>query len=232
MRSAPPDADHVRRRDRRRTCSPGVPAQLAARSIGCRESTTIASLRPRTCSPARSCRQGGSCSSTTSATGAASARRCCCRSPAATSRSPRRRRRSPARCSTAAADVPARQRFAMAGGRMEPHTTVVRWSADGVELRSVLTGECEMRAFDWLVAAETPIARRDLASSVGCSRRHPRRRRRLRRPAASQPGDLRRSPCRPGSGDVPGWPANIVPRCGRVPHHGIGGRTGSSVSEQ
>ena len=57
-----------------------------------------------------------------------------------------------------AADVPARRRFAIAGGRMEPHTTVTRWSADGAELRSVLTGECEIRPFDWLVAAETPIA--------------------------------------------------------------------------
>ena len=49
---------------------------------------------------------------------------------------------------------------------MEPHTTVTRWSADGVELRSMLTGECEMRRFDWLVAAETPIARAGLAAAL------------------------------------------------------------------
>ncbi len=30
-----------------------------------------------------------------------------------------------------AADVPARRRFALAGGRMEPHTTVTRWTGAG-----------------------------------------------------------------------------------------------------
>ena len=65
-----------------------------------------------------------------------------------------------------AADVPARRRFAVAGGRMEPHTTVARWTADGAELRSVLTGVCEVRPFDWLVAAETPIARAELAAAL------------------------------------------------------------------
>ena len=65
-----------------------------------------------------------------------------------------------------AADVPARRRFAVAGGLMEPHTTVTRWSADGVELRSVLTGDCVIRPFDWLVAAETPIARSALTAAL------------------------------------------------------------------
>jgi 2,4-dienoyl-CoA reductase-like NADH-dependent reductase (Old Yellow Enzyme family) len=65
-----------------------------------------------------------------------------------------------------AADVPARRRFAVAGGRMEPHTTVTRWSAEGAELRSVLTGACDVRPFDWLVAAETPVARAGLAAAL------------------------------------------------------------------
>jgi 2,4-dienoyl-CoA reductase-like NADH-dependent reductase (Old Yellow Enzyme family) len=65
-----------------------------------------------------------------------------------------------------AADVPARHRFAVAGGRMEPHTTVARWTGDGAELRSVLTGACEIRPYDWLVAAETPTARAGLVTAL------------------------------------------------------------------
>ena len=65
-----------------------------------------------------------------------------------------------------AADAPARRRFTRAGGRMEPHTTVTRWTDAGAELRSTLTGACELRPFDWLVAAETPIARSALSVSL------------------------------------------------------------------
>ena len=65
-----------------------------------------------------------------------------------------------------AADVPARRRFARAGGRMEPHTTVTSWTGAGAELRSTLTGACEQRSFDWLVAAETAVARSALSAAL------------------------------------------------------------------
>jgi 2,4-dienoyl-CoA reductase-like NADH-dependent reductase (Old Yellow Enzyme family) len=55
-----------------------------------------------------------------------------------------------------AADVPARQRFAHAGGVMRPHTVVDEWRGDTATLRSTLTGQVTSERFDWLVIAETP----------------------------------------------------------------------------
>jgi hypothetical protein len=55
-----------------------------------------------------------------------------------------------------AADVPARQRFARAGGVMRPHTVVDAWHGDAATLRSTLTAEVTTEPFDWLVIAETP----------------------------------------------------------------------------
>ncbi|MCU1387454.1 MAG: oxidoreductase [Ilumatobacteraceae bacterium] len=57
-----------------------------------------------------------------------------------------------------AADVPARQRFARAGGIMQPFTVVIGWTADGATLGSTLTGTSSLEPFDWLVVAETPRA--------------------------------------------------------------------------
>ena len=55
-----------------------------------------------------------------------------------------------------AADVPARQRFARAGGVMRSHTVVDAWHGDSARLRSTLTAEVTTEPFDWLVIAETP----------------------------------------------------------------------------
>jgi 2,4-dienoyl-CoA reductase-like NADH-dependent reductase (Old Yellow Enzyme family) len=62
-----------------------------------------------------------------------------------------------------AADVPARRRFAIAGGDMAPHTVVTRWCGDSANLRSTLTGRETRQPFDWLVIAGTAVARTDLA---------------------------------------------------------------------
>ena len=53
-----------------------------------------------------------------------------------------------------AADVPARRRLARAGGLMRPFTVVTEWSAGAAHLRSTLTDEASVEAFDWLVVAE------------------------------------------------------------------------------
>ena len=65
-----------------------------------------------------------------------------------------------------AADGPARQRFARAGGRTSPHTAVTAWAPGRASLRSTLTGEETTRAFDWLVVAETPVPRTQLAAEL------------------------------------------------------------------
>jgi 2,4-dienoyl-CoA reductase-like NADH-dependent reductase (Old Yellow Enzyme family) len=65
-----------------------------------------------------------------------------------------------------AADVPARQRFARAGGRTSPHTAVTAWAPGRANLRSMLTGEDTTQAFDWLVVAETPTPRTQLAAEL------------------------------------------------------------------
>jgi 2,4-dienoyl-CoA reductase-like NADH-dependent reductase (Old Yellow Enzyme family) len=65
-----------------------------------------------------------------------------------------------------AADVPARRRFAVAGGEMAPNTVVVAWGADVATLRSTLTGSETQRGFDWLVVAGTPVARTELLEEL------------------------------------------------------------------
>jgi 2,4-dienoyl-CoA reductase-like NADH-dependent reductase (Old Yellow Enzyme family) len=62
-----------------------------------------------------------------------------------------------------AADVPARRRFAVAGGELSPNTVVVEWGGDTATLRSTLTGSETRRRFDWLVVAGTPVARVELS---------------------------------------------------------------------
>ncbi len=66
-----------------------------------------------------------------------------------------------------AADVPARQRFARAGGVMRPHTVVDAWHGDSATLRSTLTGLVASEPFDWLVIAETPRANDELGLELG-----------------------------------------------------------------
>jgi 2,4-dienoyl-CoA reductase-like NADH-dependent reductase (Old Yellow Enzyme family) len=66
-----------------------------------------------------------------------------------------------------AADVPARRRFAGAGGELAPNTVVVEWSGDAATLRSTLTGRDTVQRFDWLVVAGTPLARVELAAELG-----------------------------------------------------------------
>ena len=61
-----------------------------------------------------------------------------------------------------AADVPARQRFAGAGGELAQHASGRGRRPGG--LRSTLTGEENTAAFDWLVVAETPVPRAELAA--------------------------------------------------------------------
>ena len=65
-----------------------------------------------------------------------------------------------------AADGPARQRFARAGGEMLPFTLVVGWAVGAATLRSTLTGAEQRRRFDWLVIAETPVAQTSLAAEL------------------------------------------------------------------
>lgn len=62
-----------------------------------------------------------------------------------------------------AADVPARKRFASAGGEMRPFTVVDAWLGDRARLRSALTGAIEEVAFDHLVIAETAVPRSSLS---------------------------------------------------------------------
>ena len=65
-----------------------------------------------------------------------------------------------------AADVPARRRFAGAGGDMRPHTVVDAWRGDAATLRSTLTGEVTSEPFDWLVIAETPRSNDELGLAL------------------------------------------------------------------
>lgn len=65
-----------------------------------------------------------------------------------------------------AADVPARQRFALAGGEMMPFTVVEAWLGDRARLRSTLTGAVKVRAFDQLVIAETSIPSTGLSAAL------------------------------------------------------------------
>jgi hypothetical protein len=65
-----------------------------------------------------------------------------------------------------AADEPARQRFARAGGELAPHRVALGWADGGLDLRSTLTGAEERRPFDWLVLAETARARTALGAAL------------------------------------------------------------------
>jgi 2,4-dienoyl-CoA reductase-like NADH-dependent reductase (Old Yellow Enzyme family)/thioredoxin reductase len=65
-----------------------------------------------------------------------------------------------------AADEPARRRFAAAGGEIAPHFVALGWAGGGLDLRSTLTGAEEHRSFDWLVVAETAIARTELGAAL------------------------------------------------------------------
>jgi hypothetical protein len=65
-----------------------------------------------------------------------------------------------------AADVPARRRFARAGGRLRADTVIEGWHGDRATLSSTLTGDTCDEAFDWLVVAETPVADDSLAREL------------------------------------------------------------------
>jgi 2,4-dienoyl-CoA reductase-like NADH-dependent reductase (Old Yellow Enzyme family)/thioredoxin reductase len=65
-----------------------------------------------------------------------------------------------------AADVPARRRFALAGGEMTPNTVVTEWRGDSAVMRSTLIASETVRTFDWLVIAGTAIARTDLSRAL------------------------------------------------------------------
>lgn len=65
-----------------------------------------------------------------------------------------------------AADGPARWRFAQAGGEVVTSTVVLAWADGGAVLRSTLTGAEDHRPADWLVVAETPVARTTLAAEL------------------------------------------------------------------
>ena len=68
-----------------------------------------------------------------------------------------------------AADVPARRRFASAGGELLPDTVVDAWSGGRAELHSTLTGATTRHRFDWLVVAETAVARVELAGDLAAA---------------------------------------------------------------
>ena len=65
-----------------------------------------------------------------------------------------------------AADGPARRRFAQAGGEVLPHHVLCSWAPGHAVLRSTLTDAEHTAAFDWLVVAETPVPRTELATAL------------------------------------------------------------------
>ncbi len=65
-----------------------------------------------------------------------------------------------------AADVPARARFAGAGGAMIPNTVLLSWEDGHASLRSTLTGDTWGEAFDAVVVAETPTSRTRLMADL------------------------------------------------------------------
>jgi 2,4-dienoyl-CoA reductase-like NADH-dependent reductase (Old Yellow Enzyme family) len=65
-----------------------------------------------------------------------------------------------------AADVPARRRFARAGGVMRSHTIVDAWQGDTAIFRSTLTDAVTSEPFDWLVIAETPRVNEGLSAEL------------------------------------------------------------------
>jgi predicted NAD/FAD-dependent oxidoreductase len=65
-----------------------------------------------------------------------------------------------------AADVPARRRFALAGGALSPNTVLAEWRGDSAVMRSTLTRAETVQPFDWLVIAGTAVARTALAHDL------------------------------------------------------------------
>ena len=65
-----------------------------------------------------------------------------------------------------AADGPARRRFAQAGGEVLPHHVLCSWAPGHAVLRSTLTDAEHTAAFGWLVVAETPVPRTELATAL------------------------------------------------------------------
>jgi 2,4-dienoyl-CoA reductase-like NADH-dependent reductase (Old Yellow Enzyme family) len=66
------------------------------------------------------------------------------------------------------ADVPARRRFAMSGGRVMANTAVVSWRPDErcATVRSTLTGDVADLQADWMVLAETAVASTALSDQL------------------------------------------------------------------
>ena len=90
-----------------------------------------------------------------------------------------------------AADGPARRRFARAGGQVLPHHVLRAWAPDRAVLRSTLTDAEHVAGFDWLVVAETPVPRTELATALAEAGIAHHRDRRLRRRPPRQPRHLR-----------------------------------------
>jgi pyruvate/2-oxoglutarate dehydrogenase complex dihydrolipoamide dehydrogenase (E3) component len=65
-----------------------------------------------------------------------------------------------------AADVPARRRFARAGGETATHAVLLSWEHGTARLRSTLTDDERDSSFDWLVVAETPSPRSELSAAL------------------------------------------------------------------
>jgi pyruvate/2-oxoglutarate dehydrogenase complex dihydrolipoamide dehydrogenase (E3) component len=65
-----------------------------------------------------------------------------------------------------AADVPLRQRFARAGGRVVTSATVLAWTPGVATVESTLTSVTSELEADTLVIAETPVAVTDLAEAL------------------------------------------------------------------
>ncbi len=65
-----------------------------------------------------------------------------------------------------AADVPARRRFALAGGETAAHSVVRSWTDGSALIRSTLTGAEQTAVFDWLVVAETSTPRAELSMAL------------------------------------------------------------------
>jgi hypothetical protein len=65
-----------------------------------------------------------------------------------------------------AADVPARRRFARAGGETATHAVLLSWEHGTARIRSTLTDDERDSSFDWLVVAETPSPRSELSAAL------------------------------------------------------------------
>ncbi len=68
-----------------------------------------------------------------------------------------------------AADVPARKRFAMAGGEMRAYTVIEAWHDGVVTFASGLTGAVTTETYDWLVIAETARAETAVSDALAAA---------------------------------------------------------------